>query len=175
MTRLTKGLSVLALALFFSPLAQADSAYLQVVQAVAGKGEAGQGEYVDVTFTPGSRGPLAEFTRTRVGKRVEFRVDDRVLTVVTVQGAIDTSGLRMFGGGQGFGGKLPRTSRASSSPAPTSRSPTSASRIRTACSTSTPASPPTPHRLTRRRASARPANKADPFPAAAGRDRNTDK
>jgi hypothetical protein len=105
MTRLTKGLSVLALALFFSPLAQADSAYLQVVQAVVGKGEAGQGEYVDVTFTPGSRGPLAEFTRTRVGKRVEFRVDDRVLTVVTVQGAIDTSGLRMFGGGKGFGGK----------------------------------------------------------------------
>ena len=42
MTRLTKGLSVLALALFFSPLAQADSAYLQVVQAVAGKGEAGR-------------------------------------------------------------------------------------------------------------------------------------
>ncbi|WZB71983.1 hypothetical protein WJ968_09860 [Achromobacter xylosoxidans] len=126
------------------------------MQAVAGKGEAGQGEYVDVTFTPGSRGPLAEFTRTRVGKRVEFRVDDRVLTVVTVQGAIDTSGLRMFGGGQGFGGKSVGTSRASSSPAPTSRSPTSASRIRTACSTSTPASPPTPHRLTRRRASARP-------------------
>ena len=105
MTRLTKGLSVLALALFFSPLAQADSAHLQVVQAVVGKGEAGQGEYVDVTFTPGSRGPLVEFTRTRVGKRVEFRVDDRVLTVVTVQGAIDTSGLRMFGGGKGFGGK----------------------------------------------------------------------
>ena len=59
----------MALALFFSPLAQADSAHLQVVQAVVGKGEAGQGEYVDVTFTPGSRGPLAEFTRTRVGKR----------------------------------------------------------------------------------------------------------
>ena len=65
----------------------------------------GRGEYVDVTFTPGSRGPLAEFTRARVGKRVEFRVDDQVLTVVTVQGAIETSGLRLSAGGSGFGGK----------------------------------------------------------------------
>ena len=126
MTRLTKAVGI-GPGLVFSPLAQADSAHLQVVQAVVGKGEAGQGEYVDVTFTPGSRGPLAEFTRTRVGKRVEFRVDDRVLTVVTVQGAIDTSGLRMFGGGRASAASRPRTSRAFSSPAPTSRSPTPAS------------------------------------------------
>ena len=88
-----------------SSLAHADSAHLQVVQAVAGKEAEGRGEYVDVTFTPGSRGPLAEFTRARVGKRVEFRVDDQVLTVVTVQGAIETSGLRLSAGGSGFGGK----------------------------------------------------------------------
>ena len=105
MTRLTQRLPVLFLALLASSLAHADSAHLQVVQAVAGKEAEGRGEYVDVTFTPGSRGPLAEFTRARVGKRVEFRVDDQVLTVVTVQGAIETSGLRLSAGGSGFGGK----------------------------------------------------------------------
>ena len=75
MTRLTKGCRYWPWRLFFSPLAQADSAHLQVVQAVVGKGEAGQGEYVDVTFTPGM--VRWQFTRTRVGKRHARRVPRR--------------------------------------------------------------------------------------------------
>ena len=157
MTRLTQRLPVLFLALLASSLAHADSAHLQVVQAVAGEAE-GRGEYVDVTFTPGSRGPLAEFTRARVGKRVEFRVDDQVLTVVTVQGAIETSGLRLSAGGSGLAASPPPTSSASWNPAPMSRSPTPARQNRTACSTWTPARPSTrARRASRRRASARRA------------------
>ena len=143
MTRLTQRLPVLFLALLASSLAHADSAHLQVVQAVAGKEAEGRGEYVDVTFTPGSRGPLAEFTRARVGKRVEFRVDDQVLTVVTVQGAIETSGLRLSAGGSALAASPPPTSSASWNPAPMSRSPTPARQNRTACSTWTPARPST--------------------------------
>ena len=134
MTRLTQRLPVLFLALLASSLAHADSAHLQVVQAVAGKEAEGRGEYVDVTFTPGSRGPLAEFTRARVGKRVEFRVDDQVLTVVTVQGAIETSGLRLSAGGSGFGGKSAADIERILEPGTYVGSPTPARQNRTACS-----------------------------------------
>ena len=61
--------------------------------------------FVDVVLQPESRQVLADFTRNRVGKRVQLRSNGVLLSSATLQSPLEGDSFRIVAGEHGFGGK----------------------------------------------------------------------
>lgn len=93
----------LALALPFA--AHAESVVLHTEQATAGADPHTNARIVDIQLRPDSRKALADFTRDRVGKRIQLRSNGILLSSVTVMSPLEGDSFRITAGEHGFGGK----------------------------------------------------------------------
>ncbi len=92
-------------ALFFSAVAHAEPLELRPDVVKVEKDPTTSQEVVSITLEPESRKALAAYTRDRVGKVVELRVAGMVVLAPTVRSPIDTDGLWLSPGPDGFEGK----------------------------------------------------------------------
>ncbi|KAG1440712.1 hypothetical protein G6F57_018934 [Rhizopus arrhizus] len=60
---------------------------------------------VDVALKPDSQKALADFTRNRVGKRIQLRSNGVLLTSATLQSPLEGDSFRITAGEHGFAGK----------------------------------------------------------------------
>ncbi len=85
--------------------AHAESATLQVEQATPGADPHTNARIVDIKLKPDSSKALANFTRERVGQRVQFRANGILLSSATLMSPLEGDSLRITAGEHGFAGK----------------------------------------------------------------------
>lgn len=95
--------AALAAALPFA--AHAESITLQVAQATAGADPHTNARVVDIQLKPESSKALADFTRDRVGKRIQLRSGGVMLSSATLMSPLEGDSLRITAGQHGFAGK----------------------------------------------------------------------
>lgn len=83
----------------------AESVALRADQATAGIEPQTSTRYVDVVLHPDSRQALADFTRNRVGKRIQLRSNGILLSSATLQSPLEGDSFRIIAGEHGFAGK----------------------------------------------------------------------
>ncbi|RAP60796.1 hypothetical protein A6B37_20735 [Achromobacter sp. HZ01] len=85
--------------------AQAETVMLQAQQATASADPATSARTVEITLKPESAKALADFTRARVGQRIQLRADGVVLSSATLMAPLESDNLRIVAGEHGFEGK----------------------------------------------------------------------
>lgn len=85
--------------------AHAESVTLQVEQATPGADPHTNARIVDIKLKPDSSRALANFTRERVGQRVQFRANGILLSSATLMSPLEGDSLRITAGEHGFAGK----------------------------------------------------------------------
>ncbi|MCS3507687.1 MULTISPECIES: SecDF P1 head subdomain-containing protein [Achromobacter] len=93
-----------AAALAMPLAAHADSVTLHAERATAGADNTGA-RVVDVELKPDSRKALADFTRERVGKRIQLRSNGILLSSATLMSPLEGDSFRITAGEHGFAGK----------------------------------------------------------------------
>ncbi|MGV2898476.1 SecDF P1 head subdomain-containing protein [Achromobacter sp. AGC78] len=93
-----------AAALAMPLAAHADSVTLHAERATAGGDNTGA-RVVDVELKPDSRKALADFTRERVGKRIQLRSNGILLSSATLMSPLEGDSFRITAGEHGFAGK----------------------------------------------------------------------
>lgn len=93
------------LAALLSGAVQAESVVLHAEQATAGADTNTSAKVVDVQLTPESSKALAEFTRERVGKRIQLRSDGVLLSSAVLASPLEGNSFRITAGEHGFAGK----------------------------------------------------------------------
>lgn len=83
----------------------AETVALRAQSATAGIEPQTQMRFVDVVLQPESRQVLADFTRDRVGKRVQLRANGVLLSSATLQSPLEGDSFRIVSGEHGFAGK----------------------------------------------------------------------
>lgn len=83
----------------------AESVALRADKATAGVDPQTSMRYVDVVLHPDSRQALADFTRDRVGKRIQLRSNGVLLSSATLQSPLEGDSFRIVAGEHGFAGK----------------------------------------------------------------------
>lgn len=83
----------------------AESVTLRAEKATAGIDPQTSMRYVDVVLHPDSRQALADFTRDRVGKRIQLRSNGVLLSSATLQSPLEGDSFRIVAGEHGFAGK----------------------------------------------------------------------
>lgn len=83
----------------------AETVALRAQSATAGIEPQTQMRFVDVVLQPESRQVLADFTRNRVGKRVQLRSNGVLLSSATLQSPLEGDSFRIVAGEHGFAGK----------------------------------------------------------------------
>jgi preprotein translocase subunit SecD len=78
---------------------------LLVARATAGADPQTSARTVDVELKPESRQALADFTRDRVGKRIQLRSGGVLLSSATLQSPLEGDSFRITAGEHGFAGK----------------------------------------------------------------------
>lgn len=94
-----------ALAMLLPCAAYAETVVLHVERATAGVDPRTSARMVDVELKPESRQALADFTRDRVGKRIQLRSAGVLLSSATLQSPLEGDSFRITAGEHGFGGK----------------------------------------------------------------------
>lgn len=94
-----------ALALLLPGAAYAETVVLQVARATARADPQTSARTVDVELKPESRQALADFTRDRVGKRIQLRSGGVLLSSATLQSPLEGDSFRITAGEHGFAGK----------------------------------------------------------------------
>ncbi|MBB1596480.1 hypothetical protein [Achromobacter sp. UMC46] len=95
--------AVIALSLPWA--AHAETVTLQAASATPGADPATGARVVDVALKPDSQKALADFTRNRVGKRIQLRSNGVLLTSATLQSPLEGDSFRITAGEHGFAGK----------------------------------------------------------------------
>lgn len=85
--------------------AYAESVVLHVERATAGADPQTSARVVDIELKPESRQALAEFTRDRVGKRIQLRSGGVLLSSATLKSPLEGDSFRITAGEHGFAGK----------------------------------------------------------------------
>lgn len=85
--------------------AQAETVTLQAASATPGADPQTGARIVDVALKPDSQKALADFTRDRVGKRIQLRSNGVLLTSATLQSPLEGDSFRITAGEHGFAGK----------------------------------------------------------------------
>lgn len=93
-----------AAALAMPLAAHAESVTLHAERATASADNTGA-RVVDVELKPDSRKALADFTRERVGKRIQLRSNGILLSSATLMSPLEGDSFRITAGEHGFGGK----------------------------------------------------------------------
>ena len=93
-----------AAALAMPLAAHADSVTLHAERATASADNTGA-RVVDVELKPDSRKALADFTRERVGKRIQLRSNGILLSSATLMSPLEGDSFRITAGEHGFAGK----------------------------------------------------------------------
>jgi preprotein translocase subunit SecD len=93
-----------AAALAMPLAAHADSVTLHAERATASADPTGA-RVVDVELKPDSRKALADFTRERVGKRIQLRSNGILLSSATLMSPLEGDSFRITAGEHGFAGK----------------------------------------------------------------------
>ena len=83
----------------------AETVALRAQSATAGIEPQTKMRFVDVVLQPESRQVLADFTRDRVGKRVQLRANGVLLSSATLQSPLEGDSFRIVSGEHGFAGK----------------------------------------------------------------------
>ncbi|MGS1008822.1 SecDF P1 head subdomain-containing protein [Achromobacter anxifer] len=94
-----------ALAALLPCAAYAETVVLHVARATAGADPQTSARTVDVELKPESRQALADFTRDRVGKRIQLRSGGVLLSSATLQSPLEGDSFRITAGEHGFAGK----------------------------------------------------------------------
>ncbi len=95
--------ATIAVALPFA--AHAESVVLHVEQATAGADPHTNARIVDIKLKPDSTKALADFTRNRVGQRIQLRSNGVLLSSATLMSPLEGDSLRITAGEHGFAGK----------------------------------------------------------------------
>ncbi|MGE8690413.1 MAG: SecDF P1 head subdomain-containing protein [Achromobacter sp.] len=85
--------------------AQADTVVLHAERATAGADPHTSARMVEVELKPESRKALADFTRERVGKRIQLRSNGVLLSSATLMSPLEGGSFRITAGEHGFEGK----------------------------------------------------------------------
>ncbi|MEN4920038.1 hypothetical protein ABE485_15300 [Achromobacter spanius] len=85
--------------------AHAETVALKVEQATAGADPHTNARIVDIKLAPDSGKALADFTRDRVGKRIQLRSNGILLSSATLMSPLEGDSLRITAGEHGFAGK----------------------------------------------------------------------
>ncbi|AYD66985.1 hypothetical protein YH64_005030 [Achromobacter sp. LC458] len=85
--------------------AHAESVTLQAQRATASSDPHTGARVVDIELKPDSRKALADFTRDRVGKRIQIRSNGILLSSATLMSPLEGDSFRITAGEHGFGGK----------------------------------------------------------------------
>ena len=85
--------------------AQPETVTLQAASATPGADPHTGARVVDVALKPDSQKALADFTRNRVGKRIQLRSNGVLLTSATLQSPLAGDSFRITAGEHGFAGK----------------------------------------------------------------------
>ncbi|WAI84606.1 MULTISPECIES: SecDF P1 head subdomain-containing protein [Achromobacter] len=93
-----------AAALAMPLAAHAESVTLHAERATASADNTGA-RVVDVELKPDSRKALADFTRERVGKRIQLRSNGILLSSATLMSPLEGDSFRITAGEHGFAGK----------------------------------------------------------------------
>lgn len=92
--------------LIVAPVAtHAETVTLRAEKATAGIDPHTAARIVDVELKPDSRQALADFTRNRVGKRIQLRSNGVLLSSATLQSPLEGESFRIMAGEHGFAGK----------------------------------------------------------------------
>jgi preprotein translocase subunit SecD len=94
-----------ALALSLPLAAHAETVTLQAASATPSADPHTGARVVDVALKPDSQKALADFTRNRVGKRIQLRSNGVLLTSATLQSPLEGDSFRITAGEHGFAGK----------------------------------------------------------------------
>lgn len=94
-----------ALAIALPLAAHAESVVLHAQQVTPGADPQTNARVVDIELKPESRKALADFTRDRVGKRIQLRSAGVLLSSVTLMSPLEGDSFRITAGEHGFGGK----------------------------------------------------------------------
>ncbi|MGY6268859.1 SecDF P1 head subdomain-containing protein [Achromobacter denitrificans] len=94
-----------ALAALLPCAALADTVVLHAERATASADPATSARVVEIELKPESRKALADFTRERVGKRIQLRSDGVLLSSATVMSPLEGDSFRITAGEHGFEGK----------------------------------------------------------------------
>ena len=94
-----------AVLLLAAAASHAESVALRAEKATAGVDPQTSTRYVDVVLHPDSRQALADFTRDRVGKRIQLRSNGVLLSSATLQSPLEGDSFRIVAGQHGFAGK----------------------------------------------------------------------
>ncbi|WP_447922225.1 SecDF P1 head subdomain-containing protein [Achromobacter aegrifaciens] len=85
--------------------AYAESVVLHVERATAGADPQTSARVVDIELKPESRQALADFTRDRLGKRIQLRSGGVLLSSATLKSPLEGDSFRITAGEHGFAGK----------------------------------------------------------------------
>lgn len=85
--------------------AQAETVALRAASATPGADPQTGARVVEVALKPDSQKALADFTRNRVGKRIQLRSNGVLLTSATLQSPLEGDSFRITAGEHGFAGK----------------------------------------------------------------------
>lgn len=85
--------------------AQAETVILQAASATPGADPQTGARVVDVALKPDSQKALADFTRNRVGQRIQLRSNGVLLTSATLRSPLEGDSFRITAGEHGFAGK----------------------------------------------------------------------
>lgn len=94
-----------AITLMLPLTAYAESITLQAARATASSDPATSARIVDIELQPDSRKALADFTRDRIGKRIQLRSNGVLLSSATVMSPLEGDSFRITAGEHGFAGK----------------------------------------------------------------------
>lgn len=94
-----------ALAALLPCAAQAETVVLHAERATASADPTTSARVVEIELKPESRKALADFTRERVGKRIQLRSEGVLLSSATVMGPLEGDSFRITAGVHGFEGK----------------------------------------------------------------------
>ncbi|WMD19753.1 hypothetical protein RAS12_24550 [Achromobacter seleniivolatilans] len=94
-----------AITLMLPLAAYAESITLHAASATASSDAATSARVVDIELQPDSRKALADFTRERIGKRVQLRSNGVLLSSATVMSPLEGDSFRITAGEHGFAGK----------------------------------------------------------------------
>lgn len=94
-----------ALAVALPLAAHAETVVLHAAQATPGADPHTNARIVDIQLKPESRKALADFTRDRVGKRIQLRSGGVLLSSATLMSPLEGDSFRITAGEHGFAGK----------------------------------------------------------------------
>ncbi|WP_025138424.1 hypothetical protein [Achromobacter sp. DH1f] len=100
-----RSLACAALLMLAPAAVLAETVTLQAESATPGTDQVTSMRFVDVVLKPGSRQALADFTRNRVGKRIQLRSNGVLLSSATLQSPLEGDSFRIVAGEHGFAGK----------------------------------------------------------------------